>query len=129
MPTERLELADPTVVSFTATVLRSEPVPDGRHRVILDRSAFYPTSGGQPHDTGTLRAGRVVDGVQEGADVIHVVEGPSPAGAVAGQVDADRRRDHRQQHTGQHLLSAAFERCCEARTVSFHLGADHSTID
>jgi len=126
----RLELEDPTLTEFTARVVRCDAETGGpRHRVVLDRSAFYPTSGGQPHDTGTLGGKPVVDVVLEGAAVVHVVEGGPLAGSVEGRVDAARRRDHRQQHTGQHLLSATFFSECGAATASFHLGAEHSTID
>ncbi|HVC33118.1 MAG TPA: DHHA1 domain-containing protein [Chloroflexota bacterium] len=103
----------------------------GRSAVTLDRTAFYPTSGGQPHDTGVLGGAPVVDVVDAGDAVLHVLDGVPPAvgAAVAGRIDADRRRDHTQQHTGQHALSQAFERACSLRTVSFHLGAEYCTID
>ncbi len=127
--TIRLELEDPGLVEFTANVLSCEPADSGRHKVVLDRSAFYPTGGGQPHDTGTLGSARVVDVTLDGKTVVHAVEGGPLSGAVAGRVDAARRRDHRQQHTGQHVLSAVFASECGAHTASFHLGADHSTID
>lgn len=127
--TQRLELDDPALTEFSARVVRCDAAEGGRHRVVLDRSAFYPTSGGQPHDTGTLGRARVVDVALEGATVVHVVEGGPLEGSVEGRVDPPRRRDHRQQHTGQHVLSATFLSECGAATASFHLGADHSTID
>ena len=128
---ERIYYADCYATEFDATVLHVEP-SDGRQLVRLDRTAFYPTSGGQPFDTGTLDAARVVDVIDDdGGDVLHVVEGGtlSPGARVAGRVDWTRRFDHMQQHTGQHVLSAAFDRLFGARTESFHLGADHATID
>jgi alanyl-tRNA synthetase len=108
-------------------------------QVALDRTAFCPTGGGQPHDTGTLtatsRSGAVleveVERVEEDdGEVWHYVRKPLIQGTeIAGCVDADRRLDHAQQHSGQHLLSAVFLRELNARTVSFHLGADSVTID
>jgi alanyl-tRNA synthetase len=127
---ERLYYDDPYLREFDATVISVEAAGE-RKVVCLDRSAFYPTSGGQPFDTGTLGDARVVDVIDaENGDVLHVVEGPLTAGAhVTGRVDWTRRFDHMQQHTGQHVLSAAFDRLLNARTESFHLGADSATID
>ena len=104
----------------------------GAHfEVVLAATAFYPTSGGQPHDTGTLGGRRVLDVVdREDAGVVHVVDGPLEVGAsVIGAIDWPRRFDHMQQHTGQHVLSAAFDAACQARTESFHLGTTSATID
>ena len=128
--TDRLYYTDPYSREFDATVIRAES-RDGRTFVVLDRTAFYPTSGGQPFDTGTLGAARVVDVVDDDdGNVVHVVEGDLAAGeTVHGAIDWTRRFDHMQQHTGQHVLSAAFDRLFGARTVSFHLGAAASTID
>jgi alanyl-tRNA synthetase len=107
---------------------------DGRRVVFLDRTAFYPTSGGQPHDLGLLGPAPVVDVLdEEDGRVGHVVgEGEAPLAAgvrVRGAIDWHRRFDHMQQHTGQHVLSAAFDRTFGARTLSFHLGGESSTID
>ena len=127
--TERLYYTDPYQTDFEATVIR---VGDrgGRQAVVLDRTAFYPASGGQPADSGTLGAARVVDVIDdEDGAILHVIEGDAPAGRVAGRIEWNRRFEHMQQHTGQHVLSAAFDRGCRVRTVSFHLGADASTID
>ncbi|MEX2660575.1 MAG: alanyl-tRNA editing protein, partial [Vicinamibacterales bacterium] len=128
--TERLYYEDPALAQFEARVTHVDIV-DGRQNVRLDRTAFYPTSGGQPFDTGTLGGARVIDVVDdEDGDVRHVVEGTLTEGAsVEGRVDWTRRFDHMQQHTGQHVLSAAFETLLHARTESFHLGADGATID
>jgi alanyl-tRNA synthetase len=106
---------------------------------VLDRTAFYPTSGGQPFDTGVLRVDsaaprvvEVIDREQDGA-VVHVVESAGgdlrPGAAVHGEIDSPRRRDHMQQHSGQHVLSAAFVRLLNAPTVSFHLGDESCSID
>ncbi len=129
--TDRLYYTDPYLREFDATVRRVE-TRGGRTMVTLDRTAFYPTSGGQPFDTGTLGPFRVVDVVDEDdGSIAHIVEaGTAAAGAVVhGAIDWRRRFDHMQQHTGQHVLSAAFERLFHVRTVSFHLGGDMSTID
>jgi alanyl-tRNA synthetase len=127
---ERIYYSDCYATEFDATVLHTAPA-DGRQAVRLDRTAFYPTSGGQPFDTGTLGDARVVEVLDaEDGDVLHLVEGPLAVGSrVTGRVDWRRRFDHMQQHTGQHVLSAAFDALFGARTESFHLGADAATID
>jgi alanyl-tRNA synthetase len=127
--TERLYYTDPYLTTFEARVLQVSVV-DGRSVAVLDRTAFYPTSGGQPFDTGSLGPARVIDVVdQDDGTIVHVIEGDLPTGPVRGTVDWERRFDHMQQHTGQHVLSAAFEHVCRARTESFHLGAVSATID
>ena len=130
--THRLYYTDPYLRTFDATIQRVEP-RDGRWLVTLDRTAFYPTTGGQPFDTGRLGDFRVVDVVdEEDGSITHVLEPgarPTAGAAVHGEIDWPRRFDHMQQHTGQHVLSAAIVRVCRARTVSFHLGAAASTID
>lgn len=127
---ERLYYNDPYLCEFDATV-RAADVVDGRRVVRLDRTAFYPTSGGQPHDLGTLADLPVTNVIEaDDGDVLHVVDGELPVGtAIRGRVDWARRFDHMQQHTGQHVLSAGFDRLLNARTESFHLGADSATID
>jgi alanyl-tRNA synthetase len=130
--TERIYYTEPYTTEFDATVISVEPAPGdaGRKAVVLDRTAFYPTSGGQPFDTGTLGGARVVD-VVDGDDgrLLHMIDGGNIEGTVHGEIDWPRRFDHMQQHTGQHVLSAAFDRVLNVRTVSFHLGASGSTID
>lgn len=128
--TERLYYTDPYQTEFEAVVERAEPRGD-RLAVVLNRTAFYPTSGGQPYDTGTLGGAAVVDVIDtEAGEIEHLVEGRLAAGQlVHGAIDWARRFDHMQQHTGQHVLSAAFDRLHGARTISFHLGRDTSTID
>ena len=175
--TDRLYYTDPYSREFDATVEQVD-LQNGRALVRLDRTVFYPTTGGQPFDTGMLGGHRVVDVVEDAVgDVVHVVDvtgrpGPSaladapdrrslgggwldpanitsgpgpldpalceagpkgpalqPGERVHGAIDWARRFDHMQQHTGQHILSAAFDRIFQVRTVSFHLGADASTID
>jgi alanyl-tRNA synthetase len=127
----RLYYTDSLLREFDATVVSCETAADGRTTAVLDQTAFYPTSGGQPFDTGRLGASQVLDVIDDDAGAIrHVVDAPlAPGARVHGAVDWPRRFDHMQQHTGQHVLSAAFDRLFDARTVSFHLGRDSSTID
>jgi alanyl-tRNA synthetase len=134
--TERLYYADSYLTEFDATVV--ERVGE---RIYLDRSAFYPTSGGQAFDVGVLRAAtdggavaKVVDVEDEGERVAHVLapEGASELGVgarVHGQLDWSRRFDHMQQHTGQHLLSAVFEERFGLATIGVHFGAETATLD
>jgi alanyl-tRNA synthetase len=132
--TERLYYTDAYLRTFEASVVRVG-VREGRTSVVLDRTAFYPTSGGQPFDTGVFSPGiTVVDVVDdESGDVEHIVNAASgaltPGQTVGGSIDWPRRFDHMQQHTGQHVLSAAIDRLYGVRTVSFHLGTESSTID
>ena len=128
MKTERLYYDDPYLRSFTATVIERMQHGD-RWVVALNRSAFYPESGGQPGDRGTLGGVRVVDTQVEDDVVWHMLDGPLEASEVKGEIDWRRRFDFMQQHHGQHLLSAAFEHLANAQTVSSHLGEDVSTID
>lgn len=131
MATERLYYDDSTLTEFDATITGVRE-HEGRPAVTLDRTAFYPTSGGQPFDVGTLGAASVVDVVddEESGEIVHVLDRAVEQGsAVRGSIDKARRLDHMQQHTGQHILSAAFEKLHQTRTVSFHLGAETSTID
>jgi alanyl-tRNA synthetase len=129
--TDRLYFTDPYLREFDAEVISAEHLDDGRRAVVLNRTAFYPTSGGQPFDTGTLGTIRIIDVIDREADhaILHVVEGDLRPGPVRGTIDWERRFDHMQQHTGQHVLSAAFDRLHNARTMSFHLGSVSSTID
>jgi alanyl-tRNA synthetase len=133
--TERLYYHDSFLYAFDASVLESVQ-REGRHAIILDRTAFYPTSGGQVHDTGRLVladkreviVAEVAD--EEDGRILHFAAEPLAAGTVVhGAIDATRRRDHMQQHSGQHVLSAAFIRLFNMRTVSFHMGAETCTID
>ncbi len=125
---ERLYYTDGYLKEFSARVVRANPDPRGA-RVYLDRTAFYPESGGQPSDRGTLAGIPVLDVIDEGEDVAHLVAVQPVGEAVEGRLDWDRRFDHMQQHTGQHILSAAFERTGGYKTVSFHLGTESSSID
>ena len=128
--TNRLYYQQPYVTAFEATVVSSDTV-DGKPHAVLDQTAFYPTSGGQPYDVGDLGEARVLDVIdREDGEIVHVLDRPLAVGArVGGTVDWTRRFDHMQQHTGQHVLSAAFDRLFNARTESFHLGTASATID
>src|SRR6266851_9491283 len=142
--TDRLYYTEPGLREFDATVVAVDS-RDGRTVVRLDRTAFYPTSGGQPFDIGTLGAARVVDVFDDifddtegtesaespASNVMHVVESDElrVGQQVHGTIDWSPRFDHMQQHTGQHVLSAAFDTFFDARTASFHLGAESATID
>jgi alanyl-tRNA synthetase len=125
--TERLYYNDSYLAEFSARVL--ERGEDGR-RLILDRTAFYPASGGQPHDLGSINGVRVL-GVEEDEQerIVHTMAAPVLDEAVDCRVDWERRFDHMQQHSGQHLLSAVIIECCNIPTISFHLGEDAATID
>lgn len=126
--TERLFRDDPYRLEFEARVLARRQ-HEGRPALVLDRTAFYAESGGQPWDTGSLSGVPVVAVVELGEEILHVLAGPLEAERVEGLVDGERRRDHRQQHHGQHLLSRAFVETAQATTESFHLGAEACSID
>ena len=128
--TTRIYFTDAQASEFDATVVTCEAA-GGRFEVVLDQTAFYPTSGGQPHDMGLLGAARVVDVLDDDTGLIrHVTDAPlEPGDRVHGRIDWPRRLDHMQQHTGQHVLSAAFDHLFGVRTMSFHLGAETATID
>jgi alanyl-tRNA synthetase len=122
--TERLYYHDSYLTHFTAAIQSVDGV-----RAYLDRTAFYPTSGGQPFDTGFLNGARVLEVTEEGESIVHVLDRPIEPGEATGGIDWARRFDHMQQHTGQHLLSAVFEAHAGLATIGFHLGRDVSTID
>ena len=124
--TERLYYTDAYLTTFPADVV--DRAEDGTV-VYLDRTAFYPTSGGQPHDTGRLGSSRVVDVVDEGDRIAHRLDGPVQPGPVEGAVDWARRFDHMQQHTGQHVLSAVLADLTGQATISVHFGREISTLD
>ncbi|MCC5804407.1 alanyl-tRNA editing protein [Rossellomorea vietnamensis] len=99
--------------------------------VVLEETAFYPTGGGQPHDTGKLQDKRIINVEEVSGEIRHYIEEPFDdiSGVVEGQVDWERRFDHMQQHAGQHILSAAFAEALQYETISFHLGKEFLTID
>jgi alanyl-tRNA synthetase len=124
--TTRLYYDDCYLQEFTAKVV--ETAEEGR-RVYLDRTAFYPTSGGQPFDRGALGGVAVREVIDEDDRIAHLLDGPLALGEVEAQVDWERRFDHMQQHTGQHLLSAVLIDLFKIPTLSFHMGGVTSTID
>ncbi len=124
--TRRLYYTDSYLASFSAVV--SDRAEGGR-RVYLDQSAFYPTSGGQPHDAGVLNGIAVLDVVDEEDRVAHLLAAPLTTDEVEGIVDWPRRFDNMQQHTGQHLLSAVCAELLGAETTSVHFGSETSTVD
>jgi alanyl-tRNA synthetase len=126
--TERLYYSDCYLREFQARVVRSEAAPNGV-KLYLDRTAFYPTSGGQPTDFGTVAGLQLLEAVDEGDEIAHLLRQVPEAQEVSGKIDWARRFDLMQQHTGQHILSAAFQRSGDYKTVSFHLGEESSTID
>ena len=130
--TERLYYQDSRLLEFDARVISLSELDDGQIAVTLDRTAFYPTGGGQPTDTGTLGDARVVDCIDaEDEGVLHVIQGPAPevGDTVHGKIDWLRRLDHLQQHTGQHILSAAFVQLFDAPTLSFRVLDHECEID
>lgn len=133
MMTERLYYTDSYSTYFDATITQVTQV-DGRSAVALDRTFFYPTSGGQPHDVGTLNAWRVTDVIAAAdGEILHVLDQPVDSAAVGhlvqGEIDWDRRYDHMQQHAGQHLLSQSCFQLLGYDTLSVHFGATESTLD
>jgi alanyl-tRNA synthetase len=127
--TKHLYYTDSYLREFSGTVLEQRHV--GKNpAVILDQTAFYPTSGGQPHDTGLLGDAHVIDVLEDDAgEILHILDREAAVGQVYGRIDWARRFDHMQQHTGQHILSQAFLALANAQTLSFHLGPETSTID
>src|SRR4051812_39409933 len=129
--TQRLYFDDSHLKEFTATI-ESIKTLNGQPGVILDRTAFYPTGGGQPFDTGKLNDVSVLDVVEtDEGEIVHLIsdDGIKAGDSVTGLIDWKRRLDHMQQHTGQHILSQAFVKACGAETRSFHMGEESSTID
>ena len=137
--TDRLYYQDPALLHIEGEVVDVGPAAEINRRfgIVLDRTAFYPTSGGQIHDTGSLTdsADKLkvaeVSELEDGR-IVHYIEAdraPQRGTRVFGEIDAERRRDHMQQHSGQHVLSAAFIRLFNVPTVSFHMGDDYSSID
>jgi alanyl-tRNA synthetase len=123
-----LYYTDSYLREFDATVIDAHP-RNAHVGIVLDRTAFYPTSGGQPHDTGTLNNLPVTDVLEDEEDrIVHVVA-EDVQGTVRGTVDWSRRFDHMQQHTGQHILSQACLRALGAQTRAVHLGGEVSTLD
>ncbi len=126
--TEKLFWQDPYLKTFSAQVLEQFGVPDGT-AIVLNQTCFYATSGGQPNDLGTLNSIPVKDVRMEEGRLVHILPGTLSEERVEGVVDWKRRFDHMQQHTGQHILSAAFFKLFQAETSSFHLGEEFCSIE
>ena len=122
--TDRLYYTDPYLRRFEAQV-----VDTAGNRIYLDRTAFYPASGGQPFDTGIIGGRLVLEVLDEEDRIAHVMDGEVPSGAIPCEIDWERRFDHMQQHSGQHLLSAVLHDSYSIPTLSFHIGEESSTID
>ena len=127
--TVRLYRDDPFLWRFTARV-RERTAHNGRPAVVLDRTAFYPAAGGQPHDLGALNGAAVLEVIERDDDeIVHVLDRALPDDEVEGVIDSARRIDHMQQHSGQHVLSQAFVVTANLDTAAVHIGADECTID
>lgn len=128
--TYRLYQNDSYLLEFDAHVVDRIVLDSVRWGLVLDQTAFYPTGGGQPHDTGLIGDRRVVDCFEDHSGrIVHELDGPIPEEHVHGIVDRERRIDHMQQHSGQHVLTQAFVELFGWSTVGFHLGGSASTID
>jgi len=127
--TERLYYPDSYLKTFVAERLSSTP-KNGGFAIILDQTAFYPTSGGQPNDLGRLGEQEILDVFEDdNRNVVHLVRHEVAAERPTGLIDWERRHDHMQQHTGQHLLSQAFLTTARFNTIGFHLSSEYATID
>ena len=127
--TEKLYDQDPFLKEFTAQILSCEVIIDA-WRVTLDRTAFYPEGGGQPADHGILGGAKVLDVREQDGVIFHICDKPVEIGeTVTGSIDWDRRFDHMQQHSGEHIISGILCRLYHCDNVGFHLGAETVTID
>ena len=128
---KRLYYEEPYLQEFKGKILEKIKIDD-KPALILDNTCFYPTSGGQPNDLGYIQSVPIVDVIEDNERIIHILkEGIEEecGDTVIGTIDWERRFDHMQQHSGQHILSAAFEKLWNAETVSFHLGDEVCTLD
>ena len=127
--TKKLYLQNAYLQSCTSNVIERKEA-NSKPAVILDQTVFYPTSGGQPFDTGTINDVAVIDVLEdENQQIVHLLEKPIEGGQAACEINWQRRFDHMQQHTGQHILSQAVLKVCNGDTLSFHLGDRSATID
>ena len=129
METEKLYYQDPYLKEFAAEIIAKTPLANNRYAVVLDRTAFYPEGGGQPCDLGFLNETPVLDVRTEAGDIIHTTEGDPGDSAVTGRINWQRRFDHMQQHTGEHILSGILLERYKAENVGFHLSAGACQID
>lgn len=129
--TRKLYYESPYLQEFMANIVEVGTEENGTPYVVLDETTFYPTGGGQPCDLGHLNNIAVIDVEEVDGKLLHRLSEPMPADTVSiyGRIDWQRRFDHMQQHTGQHILSAAFEQLFDGETFGFHLGRDVVTVD
>ncbi|WP_413307621.1 DHHA1 domain-containing protein [Bacillus sp. 1P10SD] len=128
---QKLYYQDAYIHTFSAKIVKQEQDEQGQWYVVLDQTAFYPTGGGQPNDTGKIAAKKVINVEEKDGEIRHYFETPleKTEGVIEGKIDWKRRFDHMQQHCGQHILSAAFDHLFQYKTVGFHLGVETLTID
>lgn len=128
--TERIYYSDPYCKEFSAVVVSCEPGKKKTYEVVLDRTAFYPEGGGQPGDTGTLGGAAVLDTRERGDEVVHLTDTPLTVGAaVTGTLDWQRRFDHMQNHSGEHIVTGLIHQKYGYHNIGFHMGKDTVTID
>lgn len=128
MKTTKLYINDPYLTEFNANVLRTF-AQNHSTGVVLDRTAFYPTSGGQMHDTGAINGMDVREVIEQGDEIVHILDSPIAGKKIRGKINWPRRFDFMQQHTGFHILAQSFLQVTGAETLSSHLGNEISTID
>ncbi len=129
MQSEKLYYRDPYMQEFTANILNKSALPGGQYSIVLDHTAFYPEGGGQPCDTGTLNEVSVLNVQTRNGEIVHTVAGDPGEGMVTGRLNWQRRFDHMQQHTGEHILSGIFLATHQAENAGFHLSATTCQID
>ena len=128
--TEQLYFDDPFTLEFEAEVLESRPLDGGRFGVVLPRTYFYPTSGGQEHDTGSIGDVQILDVYKDGDTIVHVLDRELAPGTYQAHIDWERRFRHMQHHTAQHILSASFLEVADIDSLSANINGDTpSTID
>ena len=127
----KLYYQDAYIQTFSARILKQESDETGKNYVVLNQTAFYPTGGGQPHDTGQIADREVLNVEEVNGEIRHYLETPIELSDsnVSCTINWERRFDHMQQHAGQHILSAAFDHLFGYKTVGFHMGAENLTID
>jgi alanyl-tRNA synthetase len=128
---QKLYYQDAYIKMFSTEVIKQQQEEDESWYVVLNQTVFYPTGGGQPHDTGKIAGEKVINVEEKDGEIRHYLEAPlqNTEGILEGEIDWGRRFDHMQQHCGQHILSAAFDHLFQYKTVGFHLGSEIVTID